>query len=72
MGAYGISAARQEFLDTSNTYFTWIFIFEMVAKQLAIGMTKYLADKMNWLDGFIVLSSIFEMVFMVVMDGEGV
>lgn len=72
MGAYGISAEREEFLTVTNVYFTWIFIAEMVLKQIAIGMTKYLADKMNWLDGFIVLSSIFEMVFAAIAGGEGV
>jgi hypothetical protein len=35
-------------------------------------MSKYLADKMNWLDGFIVLSSIFELVFNAISGGEGV
>jgi hypothetical protein len=72
MGAYGISAKREEFLDVTNVYFTWIFIAEMLLKQIAIGMTKYLADKMNWLDGFIVLSSIFELVFGAIMGGDSV
>jgi hypothetical protein len=44
----------------------------MVAKQIAIGMNKYLAETMNWLDGFIVLSSIFELVYGGIVGGEGV
>ena len=72
MGGYGTTDERQEFLDITNTYFTWIFIVEMVAKQIAIGLNKYLAETMNWLDGFIVLSSIFELVYSAAIGGEGV
>jgi hypothetical protein len=32
MGAYGISAERENFLDVTNIYFTWIFIAEMLLK----------------------------------------
>jgi hypothetical protein len=35
----------------------------MFAKIAGIGINKYLADRMNWLDGFIVMSSLFEMVY---------
>ena len=37
---------------------------EMGLKLLAIGVTKYLADKMNYLDGAVVLLSIVELAFM--------
>jgi voltage-dependent calcium channel T type alpha-1G len=72
LDSYGISQERKNFLNVSNTYFTWIFIVEMVLKQVAIGMSKYLADKMNWLDGFIVMASIFELIFNALVGGEGV
>jgi hypothetical protein len=54
-----------------NDYFTWIFIFEMGSKLLAIGVGKYCADKMNWLDGGVVMLSIVEMVAIAVLDGGG-
>jgi hypothetical protein len=34
----------------------------MVVKIIAIGIKKYLADSMNYLDGFIVISSVFELL----------
>jgi hypothetical protein len=34
----------------------------MFVKILGIGIGKYVGDKMNWLDGGIVLISIFELV----------
>jgi hypothetical protein len=51
-----------EFLELSNKYFTWIFIFEMGTKLLGIGFSKYCDEPMNFLDGGVVLLSIFEMV----------
>jgi hypothetical protein len=49
-------------LEILNTYFTWIFIVEMSFKILAIGISKYVSDKMNCLDGFVVMLSVVEMV----------
>jgi hypothetical protein len=43
----------------------------MFAKIAGIGIGKYLADRMNWLDGFIVLSSIFEMVYTGIAGDSG-
>ena len=45
-----------------NNAFTYIFISEMGIKILAVGMKKYLSDKMNYLDGAVVLLSIVELV----------
>lgn len=59
---YGISQEMADMLDYFNEWFTWIFIFEMSSKILAIGLNKYVADRMNWLDGGVVLLSVFEMV----------
>jgi hypothetical protein len=70
---YGIDPETEAFLEWSNNYFTWIFIYEMFAKIAGIGISKYLADSMNWLDGFIVLTSIFELVYTAIAgDGGGV
>lgn len=62
MQRYGQSAEEIALLDYINEWFTWIFIFEMSSKLLAIGIQKYLADKMNWLDGGVVMLSIVEIV----------
>ena len=58
-------------LDNFNTVFTWLFIYEMLSKLIAIGIAKYCADKMNYLDGMVVLISVFEMVAGIIMAGEG-
>ena len=71
MEKYGIEEQTKEFLEVSNIYFTWIFIYEMFAKIGGIGIGKYLADRMNWLDGFIVLTSIFEMVYTGIAGDSG-
>lgn len=45
-----------------NSVFTWIFIVEMACKLLAFGVKKYASDKMNLLDGAVVLLSIVELI----------
>jgi len=44
----------------------------MTVKLLAIGVGKYVGDKMNILDGSVVMLSIFEIVYGLLMAGEGV
>jgi hypothetical protein len=56
-------------LDSLNAVFTWIFIFEMASKILAIGINKYTGDRMNYLDGGVVSLSIFELVMESVLAG---
>lgn len=59
-------------LSYVNECFTWIFIFEFTAKNLAIGIKKYLDDSLNWLDGTIVLLSMIEIVLAGILgDGGG-
>jgi len=67
---YGIDAEVLDLLNVFNTYFTWIFIFEMFSKILAVGIGKYAADKMNYLDGSVVMLSIFEMVSEAILSGQ--
>jgi hypothetical protein len=43
--------------------FTYIFLTEMVFKIVGIGIVKYLKDKMNYLDGGIVIISVVELMF---------
>ena len=59
------------FMEKLNTVLTWIFIVEMFIKLNAIGPKKYIADKMNWLDGFVVNLSIFEMLMAAFSGGAG-
>jgi hypothetical protein len=68
---YGIEPEVTDILDWYNDYFTWIFIFEMVAKLLALGFGKYADDRMNWLDGFVVILSVVEIVAEAILAGEG-
>lgn len=59
-----------------NLVFTWIFIVEFGLRLIAIGVSKYCAERMNLIDGFVVLLSIFEMLAEVILassnseDGE--
>lgn len=54
-----------------NTVFTWIFIVEMGCKLLAFGPKKYAGDKMNLLDGAVVILSIIEIVIAETGQAEG-
>jgi hypothetical protein len=67
---YGISQETEDILNVCNSYFTNIFIFEMTIKLLGLGIKKYCADRMNYLDGFVVLISIFELIY-TAMAGAG-
>ena len=46
----------------ANQIFTWIFIGEMILKVIGLGPLKYLRDKINHLDGLVVVISIAELV----------
>jgi len=43
-----------------NYVFTYTFIFELVAKLIALGVNKYCSEPMNWLDGTVVMFSLIE------------
>ena len=60
---YGIVNEVEQICNYFNDRFTEIFIFEMFVKLLALGVGKYCDDRMNWLDGTVVIISIFELVF---------
>jgi hypothetical protein len=61
---HGISKSRELTLTQMNFYFTVIFICEMGLKLIGLGPINYLSDKMNYLDGMVVLLSIFELAFL--------
>jgi hypothetical protein len=71
MERYGIDEDTSRKLDSAGIIFTWIFIGEMASKIIAVGITKYLSDKMNWLDGGVVSLSIMELVMTAVTGGGG-
>jgi hypothetical protein len=58
-----MSLELRGYTEMASTVFTYVFICEMTSKILAIGPNKYLADKLNWLDGGIVSLSLIE-IFM--------
>jgi len=68
---YGMEPAFKDLLNQFNDVFTWLFIYEMSSKLLGIGVGKYCGDKMNYIDGSVVLLSIFEMVITIIMSGDG-
>lgn len=59
---YGINPETDRILYNSNLTFTYIFIYEMIVKLLAIGPKKYAASRWNLLDGGVVLLSILEIL----------
>jgi hypothetical protein len=65
---YGASDLIQQSCALANTYFTMIFASEMLLRIVAFGARKYLADKMNYMDGTIVILSLVEIAF---MSGSG-
>jgi hypothetical protein len=67
---YGIEAELDYILSVFNDWFTWIFIVEMVSKLLALGVGKYCADRMNLLDGSVVIISVFELIYTASADGD--
>ena len=69
---YGIEPEVQMILKISNDYFTIIFIIEMALKLLAVGVKKYCDDRMNYLDGSVVILSILEILSEELAKGEGV
>ena len=60
---YGISTEMQTVLQNINLVFTYIFIFEMGLKLVALGSVRYVKDSMNLFDGSIVILSIIELTF---------
>ena len=71
MDSYDIDAKTAADLEFLNNIFTWIFIVEMFIKLMAIGPSKYAANKMNLLDGGVVLLSIVEIVMAAAGGGGG-
>jgi hypothetical protein len=64
LGYYNAPDSVVDFCTSANVFFTIAFAIEMALKITAVGPGKWLADKMNWMDGFIVLLSLAELLFL--------
>ena len=51
----------QDFCVVANAFFTIVFAVEMFLRIIAIGPVKWLSDKMNYMDGTIVILSLIEL-----------
>lgn len=61
---YGAPPDISAFCVGANTAFTFIFAAEMALRIAAVGIAKYQADRMNYMDGTIVILSLVELIFM--------
>ena len=59
---YNISESEEATLITINNIFSGLFIAEMSIKLFSNGVRKYLSDKLNYLDGIVVILSIVEII----------
>jgi len=48
-------------LESSNLFFTAVFLLEMGIKIVGLGLISYIKSAINWLDGFVVITSIIEL-----------
>ena len=62
MDRFDIDKQTETVLGYMNSVFTYIFIIELTMKLIAVGPSRYLSDKMNYMDGGVVLMSIVELV----------
>jgi uncharacterized protein YjbI with pentapeptide repeats len=62
MDRHPISDSEQQTLEMTNFVFSFAFAVEMVIKLVAVGPRTYAQDYFNLFDGFIVLTSVFELV----------
>ena len=60
------------FVEGLSSFVTWVFIVEMLLKQLGMGCTAYWSDSWNTLDGVIVSLSIIEMLITIFLADTGI
>lgn len=68
---YGISDEEAAVLKKMNDAFTWIFIVEMSLKLMAVGVKKYWTNRLNWIDGSVVMISVVELTMAAMTGSEG-
>ena len=61
MDRYGVKEEEERITTKVNQFFTFLFIVEFVLKITAIGPKKYVDNRMNLLDGSVVMLSLFEL-----------
>ena len=71
MVSYDMDKQTEADLEKMNEVFTWIFITEMGMKLAARGVKKYVSERMNLLDGAVVILSIVELVMSAQGQGGG-
>ena len=54
-----------------NKVFNWIFLFEMIYKLYALSIKGYFRDGFNIFEGFLVMTSLIDMILYDVMGTEG-
>ena len=62
MDFHPMNSGYQDNLDLMNTFLTWIFIAEMVAKLIGLGFKAYASDSFNIFDCTVVMISVVELV----------
>lgn len=63
MDRYGIKENEKVITDRINKFFTYTFVSEFVLKMMGVGPQKYVENRMNLLDGGVVMLSLLE-IFM--------
>ena len=53
-----------------NIAFAFIFILEMIIRQIGLGIKAYFRDPFNCFDTIVVLSSIFDLFFTTLLNSE--
>ena len=64
MAHHNIDEEWEEVNTDLNFAFTLIFIIEMALKLLGLGVTEYCREKMNYIDGGVVVISLVELIFL--------
>ena len=64
MDHHGIDSEWESINTDLNFTFTIIFIIEMGLKLIGKGVTGYCRDKMNYIDGAVVVLSLVELIFL--------
>ena len=65
---YNQPVGEENICQAINIAFTCLFALEMFLKIFGIGIVKYLSDGLNYLDGFVVILSLVELIF---LSGQG-
>ena len=62
---HGMSNSYENVLETAEMCFTLLFLFEMIIKLAALGISGYMRDSWNLMDGCIVVVGIADMVLQI-------